>query len=216
MCLVIKDHSEDVFYSGIKFKDEILRLAKDKNYPELVYIDKYLSTEELASLYRACDAGVFPYRAEGFSMTILEAMACGVPPIAPNFGACLDFCSDSNSFLLPVKRINLPVTGSFAINTLGFREEVEEVDFCEVTVDVLASFLRKAFDASGEELQRKSDAGVRTAHTRFKWPDSVEVMKKNLERLDRYTTPVRLRRKRREMRKNRKRFEIAKEIFLSR
>lgn len=207
--LVIKDHSKDVFYSGIKFKDEILKLANDKTYPELIYIDRYLSTEELASLYRACDVGVFPYRAEGFSITILESMACGVPPIVPKFGACLDFCTSSNSLLVPVK-------GGFVINTLGFREDVEEVDFCEVSVDVLASFLREAFNMSGGELERRSHEGVRTAHSNFKWSDSMAVMKKHLETLDRYKTPNRLRGKRTEMKKNRDKFEVAKELFLNR
>ncbi|MGH7807098.1 MAG: glycosyltransferase, partial [Thermodesulfobacteriota bacterium] len=214
--LVIKDHSKDVFYSGIKLKDEILKLANDKTYPELIYIDRFLSTEELASLYRACDVGVFPYRAEGFSITILESMACGVPPIVPKFGACLDFCTSSNSLLVPVKRINVPVRRGFLINTLGFREDVEEVDFCEVSVDVLASFLREAFNMSGRELERRSREGVKTAHSNFKWSDSMAVMKKHLENLDRYKTPTRLRGKRAEMKKNRAKFEVAKELFLNR
>jgi glycosyltransferase involved in cell wall biosynthesis len=216
VCLVIKDHSKDVFYSGVKLRDKILNLANDKNYPELVYITKYLSTEGLASLYRACDVGVFPYRAEGFSMSILEAMSCGVPSIVPNFGACLDFCTQSSSFLVSTRRINLPVKGNFIINTLGFREEVEEVDFCEVPIETLVSFLRKAFNISREELQRKSREGTKIAHTRFKWSDSIEIMKKNLKELDRYGTPVRLRRKRTEMQKYRGKFEFAKEIFLNR
>src|SRR3990172_2289083 len=216
VCLVIKDHSKDVFYSGIKYKKEILNLVNDKSYPELIYIDKFLSTEELASLYRACDVGVFPYRAEGFSIPILETMACGVPSIVPNFGACLDFCTPSNSFLVPVKRINVPVKGTFMINTLGLREEVEEVDFCEMSVDILASFLIKAFHTSNDELKRKSSAGVQVAHNNFKWSNSIAQIKKHLENLDEYKTPLRLRIKRIEMLKNRKKFEIAKEIFLTR
>ena len=216
VCLVIKDQPKDVFYSGIKHKKEILNLVNDKSYPELIYIDKFLSTEELASLYRACNVGVFPYRAEGFSIPILEAMACGVPSIVPNFGACLDFCTPSNSFLVPVKRINVPVKGTFMINTLGFREEIEEVDFCEVPVDILASFLRKAFHMSKNELKRKSRIGAQVAHNSFKWSDSIALIKQHLDNLDRYRTPARLGLIRLEKEKNRDKFEIAKEIFLSR
>jgi glycosyltransferase involved in cell wall biosynthesis len=216
VCLIIKDHSEDVFYTGIRFRDEIVRLTNDQKYPELIYIDRYLSPDELASLYRACDVVILPYRAEGFSMSVLEAMACGTPPLVPNFGACLDFCKASNSFLAPVKRINLPVKGDFIINTLGFKEEVDEVDFCEVPVEPLALFLRKVFNISKNKLQEKSREGIKTARSRFKWSDSRLIMKKHLEELDRYKTPVRLRRKRVEMRKSRKKFEIAKDMFLNR
>jgi len=102
------------------------------------------------------------------------------------------------------------------INTLGFREEVEEVDFCEVPVDILASFLRKAFHMSKNELKRKSRIGTQVAQNGFKWSDSIALIKNHLDNLDRYSTPVRLRRRRLEKEKNRDKFEIAKEIFLSR
>jgi glycosyltransferase involved in cell wall biosynthesis len=216
VCLVIKDHPKDVFYTGIKFTDKIKNLVEDKTYPEIIYINKYLDTEELASLYRSCNVGVFPYRAEGFSTPILEAMACGVPSIVPKFGACLDFCSECSSFLMPVKRINLPVKRKFIINTFGFREDIDEVDFCEVQVDVLVTFLKRAVSTSNYNLKRKSMTAVQIAHSRFKWSDSVKKIKKHLERLDIYKTPLRLRRKRTEMQKNRKKFEIAKQVYLNR
>ncbi len=215
VCLVIKDNPRDVFYSGIKYKDEISGLEKDKNYPELIYIDEYLSPRELASLYRVCDIGVFPYRAEGFCLPILEAMASGLPSIVPRFGACLDFCTDSNSFLTPVKRFNMPVLGSFAINTLGFSEEVEEVDFCEVSPETLAGFMRRIYDADRKIIERKSLDGVRTARERFRWSHVLSLMKTCLGELESQEVPRRLKRTRAENFKTRRKFETAKEIFLN-
>jgi glycosyltransferase involved in cell wall biosynthesis len=215
VCLVIKDNPRDVFYSGIKYKDEISALRKDKNYPELIYIDEYLSTRELASLYRVCDVGVFSYRAEGFCLPILEAMASGLPSIVPRFGACLDFCADSNSFLMPVKRFNMPVLGSFAINTLGFSEEVEEVDFCEVSPETLAGFMRKIYNADRRIIEKKSQDGIATAHERFRWSHVLSLMKLCLGELESREVPRRLKRTRAENFKSRRKFETAKEIFLN-
>ncbi|HVY56092.1 MAG TPA: glycosyltransferase, partial [Thermodesulfobacteriota bacterium] len=215
VCLVIKDNPKDVFYSNIKYKDKITALRKDKSYPEMVYINDYLSPGEMASLYRACDAGVFPYRAEGFCLPILEAMACGLPSIVPRYGACLDFCDDSTSFLMPVKRFNLPVVGSFAINTLGFSEDVREVNFCEVSPETLAEFMNRAYRASKSVLERKSLSGARKAHGRFKWSDVLSLMKKNLRELDSRSVPRRLGKARAENLKSRRKFETAKEIFLN-
>lgn len=215
VCLVIKDNPRDVFYKGIKSRDEILRARGDGDYPEVIYIDEYLGTEELASLYRACDAGVFPYRAEGFCMPILEAMACGLPSIVPGFGACLDFCSRSESFLMPCRRISLPVTGKFMINTLGFTEEVEEVDFCEVSPETLASYMKRAASMSRKALEQKSLSGVRKAHGRFKWSDAGALIGGCIDGLDTKSVPVRLRRARSERLKHRKRYEAAKKMFLT-
>lgn len=215
VCLVIKDNPRDVFYKGIKLRDDILGLKDNMHYPEVIYIDKYLSSGELASLYRACDVGVFPYRAEGFCMPILEAMACGLPSIVPDFGACLDLCSNSSSFLIPCRRINLPVSGKFMINTLGFTEEVEEVDFCEVSRDTLAAYLRKAFSMNRKIMEKKSLSGVKKAHDNFKWSDVGALIRSNIERLDISETPLRLRGVRAEQYKSRKKYELAKEMFLS-
>lgn len=215
VCLVIKDNPRDVFYSNIKYKDKIAALGKDNSYPELVYIDDYLSPREMAALYRGCDAGAFPYRAEGFCLPILEAMACGLPSIVPRYGACLDFCDDSTSFLMPVKRFNLPVTGSFAINTLGFSEEVEEVDFCETSPETLADFLKRVYRAGSGVLERKSLNGIRKAHGRFKWSDILKLMKRRLRELDSHPVPRRLGKARAENLKSRRKFEAAREIFLS-
>ncbi len=215
VCLVIKDNPRDVFYSGIKYKDEIAALRKSTNCPELIYIDEYLSPRDLASLYRECDIGVFPYRAEGFCLPILEAMACGLPSIVPRFGACLDFCSDSNSFLAPVKRFNVPVMGSFAINTLGFSEEVEEVDFCEVSPEALAASMRRVYNADRRIIEKKSQDGIATAHERFRWSHVLSLMKASLRELESRDVPRRLKRARAEKFKTRRKFETAKEIFLS-
>lgn len=215
VCLVIKDNPRDVFYSGIKHRDEISALRRDKNYPELIYIDEYLYPRELASLYRACNIGVFPYRAEGFCLPILEAMACGLPSIVPRFGACLDFCADSNSFLMPVKRFNMPVFGSFAINTLGFSEEVEEVDFCEASPETLAGFLRKIYGTDRRIIEKKSLDGVRKANGRYRWSHVLYLMKLFLGELESSDVPRRLKLMRAENFKMRRKFETAKEIFLN-
>ncbi len=65
-------------------------MAADPAAPAIVYLDGQLPEAELAALYRTCDLAVFPYRAEGFVLPILEAMASATPAIVPRLGPCLD------------------------------------------------------------------------------------------------------------------------------
>jgi hypothetical protein len=78
--------------------------------------------------------------------------------IAPRFGACLDFCSDQTSWLMPVLRVRVPVHRRFKV-ALGFSDDVGEVDFCEARVATLAEFLRRATrrgQSSGRARRRRA------------------------------------------------------------
>lgn len=51
-----------------------------------------LTLQEMRRLYGAADAYVSPYRAEGFNLPVIEAIACGTPAIVTLGGATDDFC----------------------------------------------------------------------------------------------------------------------------
>jgi glycosyltransferase involved in cell wall biosynthesis len=170
--LTIKDHTGDVFYEGVGLREQIEAFRERPGAPRLVYVDAYLDTRDLAALYRTCDAAVFPYRAEGFAMPILESMACGTPAIVPRFGACLDFCDDDSAFFVPARRIRLPVGRNLQFNTLGFREEVEEVDFCEIDPAVLAAEMQRVVALPPAELERAGRAAAARARA-FTWDAAI-------------------------------------------
>ena len=182
VCLVLKDHSGDLFYRENHARNRIAELHADPLVPEVVHLDKFLVDSELAELYRSCDVAVFPYRAEGFCLPILESMACGTPAIVPEFGACLDFCSADTSYLVKVRRIRAPVSRRFKV-ALGFEEDVAEVDFCEMPVDRLVDALRAAREAglveqARRERQEKSAAGVARAQGAFTWEHATAIVKR--------------------------------------
>ncbi len=57
----------------------------------ILYDGSTLPTERMADFYRAADVYVSPYRAEGFNLPVLEALACGVPVIATRGGPTDEF-----------------------------------------------------------------------------------------------------------------------------
>ena len=59
--------------------------------PRLSCYGQTFSHRDVAKLYQAADAFVTPYHAEGFSLTTLEAMACGLPVVCTAGGPTDDF-----------------------------------------------------------------------------------------------------------------------------
>lgn len=75
-------------------------------WPEIRIISQRF--DNLGSLYKAADAVVLPSRTECFSLTMLEASACGVPVITTDYGGHLDFLNHKNSNLIDYKMAAAP------------------------------------------------------------------------------------------------------------
>lgn len=138
VCLVIKDMGGDSFYKGQTAKQSIEAISSNVDAPEIEFIENYLTEEEMASLYRACDIFVSPYRGEGFSMPTLEAMACGLPVIVTEGGASDDYLSDDFAFRIPAEKLSLG-------NRIDNMEMVEEVFLLEPDADTLIDTLQQTY-----------------------------------------------------------------------
>ena len=82
VCLVIKSTGASTVYEHNAIDDQIRALAANPSVAEIELITDELSREDMAALYRSCDALVHPYRGVGFGLPIAEAMACGLPVVA--------------------------------------------------------------------------------------------------------------------------------------
>jgi glycosyltransferase involved in cell wall biosynthesis len=61
--------------------------------------DGYLSAREKNTMMALCDCYVSLHRAEGFGLTMAEAMALGKPVIATGYSGNLAFMTAENSYL---------------------------------------------------------------------------------------------------------------------
>jgi glycosyltransferase involved in cell wall biosynthesis len=75
--------------------------------PDMVTLStvRFEDDAAMARLYKLSHCLVLPTRSEGFGMPILEAMATGMPVIVTNYSGHLDFCNDSNAYLIDCPRL---------------------------------------------------------------------------------------------------------------
>jgi len=80
-------------------RNQLYALSED--YASIRFIDGHLTKSEVNALIYNCDCYVSLHRAEGFGLTMAEAMFYGKPVIATAYSSNTDFMNVGNSF--PVK-----------------------------------------------------------------------------------------------------------------
>ena len=69
------------------------------------------SHEQIAHIMSQVDCGIFPSRAEGWNLELLEMMAMNKPTIATNYSAHTEFCNKENCYLIDIDNIEKAIDG---------------------------------------------------------------------------------------------------------
>lgn len=109
--LILKGN--DALYSSNdrieRFIDQFLTPTdRQRIASRMSYFGQQLSATDIASLYQASDAYVSPYRAEGFNMPVLEAVASGLPVIVTAGGPTDEFVPKSVGQFIRAKLVAMP------------------------------------------------------------------------------------------------------------
>lgn len=151
-----------VFYRGFERKQYSLL-----NPHKIVEIKpNHYSDNELAQLYRSCDAYISPHKAEGWGLTITEAMACGLPVITTNYSAPTEYLTKNNSYWI-----------DFCVKTHHFFGHLAEPNF-----NHFKHLMRKTY-------QEKTDIGKQAAldiQTYWTWEKMGLIATKEINKLLEY------------------------------
>jgi glycosyltransferase involved in cell wall biosynthesis len=179
--LVLKDFGVESSYKGQTSGDDVRALAAREDVAPVTYLTEDLPAAELPALYRAADVVVLPYRAEGFCLPALEAMACGVPVIHTAAGPTGEFCPPDAGWALSSRRVEFEAR-TYAGPTAG------PACALEVDPDVLAAALRAAAGAGPAERAERG-AHARRAAERMSWAAAAEIADRRLVELARCAPP---------------------------
>jgi glycosyltransferase involved in cell wall biosynthesis len=152
-------------------EEEVLWAAHGR--PDIHVIDRSLSQQELASVMAACDCYVSLHRAEGFGLTMAEAMAIGKPVIATGYSGNVDFMNSENSYLI-----------DFAIGRVGAECEIypPEGEWADPSVEHAAELMRRV-RSDPEEARRRGARAAEDIARKLSAKATGEAMRRRLEEL---------------------------------
>lgn len=88
------------FYSQRNILDWHFHYLNSKLGSKIKILSPVKTSEDVATIMQQADYGIFPSRAEGWNLPLLEMMACGKKSIVTNYSGHTEFCSELNSVLI--------------------------------------------------------------------------------------------------------------------
>jgi hypothetical protein len=135
-------------------EEELLWAAHGRE--DIHVVDRSLSGEELNGLMAACDCYVSLHRAEGFGLTLAEAMSIGKPAIATGYSGNVDFMNRENSYLV-----------DYTIGRVGAECEIypPEGEWADPSVEHAAELMRRVIGDPREAARRGARGAEDIART---------------------------------------------------
>ena len=152
-------------------EEENARWHQLYNHPKVKLIPRAETQAEVYNIMSQVDCGVFPSRGEGWNLELLEMMAAGKHVVATEYSAHTEFCSEENSYLLPISDVEPAVDNKWFFG----RGNWAKIDDTEV--EILTKLMLRFIKTRKGKINEK---GTDTAK-KFSWQNTVREMVKCLK-----------------------------------
>ena len=141
------------------------------NHPKVRLIPRAETQAEVYNIMSQIDCGVFPSRGEGWNLELLEMMAAGKHVVATEYSAHTEFCTEENSYLLPISDVEP------AFDNKWFFGQGNWAKIDDTEVDMLAKLMQRFIKLSKGKVNLE---GIETAK-RFSWQNTAKEIVKCLK-----------------------------------
>ena len=159
-------------YNGCLLELEQLRAAATGR-PDIIVLEGYLSRDRQRALMSKCDAYVSLHRAEGYGLTLAEAMSMAKPVIGTGYSGNMEFMNDKNSYLVPYTMAEIPP---------GCEPYPSGYLWAEPDIGAAARFMREIYD-DPDSARIKAEQARRDIKEHFSPEARVAFIKERLERI---------------------------------
>ena len=130
-------------------------------------IPRQQGQKEVYNIMKQTDCGVFPSRAEGWNLELLEMMSCGKNVIATDYSAHTEFCNDTNCQLVSTKELEE------ARDNKWFFGDGNWASIKEDQINQTVSHMQKIHELKQKQNLKINYAGIETAK-RFSWDNTAK------------------------------------------
>jgi glycosyltransferase involved in cell wall biosynthesis len=130
------------------------------------FLPRVSTHAEVADIMSKVDCGVFPARAEGWNLELLEMMSMGKHVITTDYSAHTEFCDSNNAMLLDVDELETAHDGVFFTQGRG-----EWAKLGDETVDQMVEYMREVHKG-GKGINIH---GIETAQ-RLSWENTAKII----------------------------------------
>lgn len=130
-------------------------------------VEKIFDKNSLNNLISHCDCYISLHRAEGFGLTMAEAMFLGKPVIATGYSGNLEFMNPENSFLVQAQKISSQsAVINYDSNTVWSEPDLQQTE----------EYLRIVFN-DRELLENKAQKGYASVHEKLSFQHIGQLIK---------------------------------------
>lgn len=143
-------------------------------------IPRQKTQQDVYNIMTQADCGVFPARAEGWNLELLEMMSCGKQVIATNYSAHTEFCNEENCLLVDTNE------KEDAQDNFWFRGQGQWASIKDEQITSLAEHMRSVHEKKKKDELNINQAGIDTAK-KFSWENSAQKIIEAIEKDDSHT-----------------------------
>ena len=130
-------------------------------------IPRQRSKKEVYNIMAQSDCGVFPSRAEGWNLEIIEMMACGKKIITTDYSAHTEFCNPENASLIQINEKEPAHDGKW------FKGQGAWAKITPENITQLAEHMREVHEQKSSGSNIENSKGIETARN-LSWKNSAE------------------------------------------
>jgi len=136
-------------------------LAHGFNFDKIKVINDLYEEGEMAEMYKSCDVFVYPSQGEGWGMSPCEAMATGIPAIAPAHSGMAEYMTDE---------IGYPIRFEPTRNIVGSGPELkgQQFGFAVIKIEDLKELMWHCYKHR-DEVREKGKKAAQRMRERFTW-----------------------------------------------
>lgn len=152
---------------------EWINLYKNSKLGHKIKLFPRMETQEqVYNIMKETDCGIFPSRAEGWNLELLEMLSCGKHVITTNCTAHTEFCNQNNAFLVDINEKETAFDGKWFNGKCGHWSKIGDKQ-----IESFVTHLRHVHNLKQNNELKQNTNGVSTGQ-HFTWENTAKTILK--------------------------------------